>query len=161
MYAKIRPRRGTATEWSSINPVLKEGEMGVEYPDSGIGTGLCKFKLGDGYTQWNDLSYAFNAVAADAIYGGTPSVSHDICLRSGTTEQWEAENPILKLGEIVWDTTLYAFKCGDGEHSFVELNYIGYTWEMDQEYDFGDIDEGEIIPTVDDKDYDFGDLDDL
>jgi hypothetical protein len=32
---------------------------------------------------------------------------------------------------------------------------------MDQEYDFGDIDDGEIVPTVDDKDYDFGDLDDL
>lgn len=161
MYSKIRPRRSTATEWSIINPVLLEGELGIEVPDIGVGKGLSKFKIGDGYTQWNDLPYAFDANAAQAIYGGTPSVSHDICLRSGTTDQWEIDNPILKVGEIVYDRTLHAFKCGDGEHSFTELDYIGYTWSMDQDYDFGDIDEGEIIPGPDDKDYDFGDIDDL
>ncbi len=161
MFAKIRPRRATATEWSAINPVLMEGEMGIEYPDTGVGTGLCKFKMGDGYTQWSDLPYAFNSAAAEAIYGGTVTVSHDIYLRTGTTDEWETEDPVLGLGEIVFDVTLAAFKCGDGEHSFTNLNYIGYTWEMDEEYDFGDIDDGEIVPTVDDKDYDFGDLDDL
>lgn len=161
MYAKIRPRRSTATEWSIINPVLQEGELAVEYPDTGVGTGLCKFKIGDGRTQWNDLKYAFNAVAAEAIYGGTPSVSHDICIRSGTTDQWETADPILKLGEIVFDSTMYAFKCGDGERTFTQLEYIGYKWEMDHDYDFGNIDAGPIIPTQDDKDYDFGSLDDL
>ncbi len=161
MYAKLRPRRSTATEWSTINPVLQEGELGIENPDTGVGTGLCKFKLGDGYTQWNDLPYAFDATAAQAIYGGTVTVSHDICLRSGTSDEWETEDPVLKLGEIVFDSTKAAFKCGDGEHAFTKLNYIGYTWEMDKEYDFGDIDDGEIVPTIDDKDYDFGDLDNL
>lgn len=160
MLSKIRPRRSTATEWSVINPILKEGEFAIEYPDTGIGTGLCKFKIGDGRTAWNALKYSFDANAAEAIYGGTATVSHDICLRSGTTDEWETEDPILKLGEIVFDSTLYAFKCGDGEHSFTALNYIGYTWEMDQDYDFGDLDEGDV-PSVDDKDYDFGDLDDL
>lgn len=159
MKAKIRPRRSTATEWAIMNPVLLEGEWGVEYPDSGIGTGLCKFKFGDGRTAWNDLPYAFTANAAAAIYGGTVTVSTDICLRSGTTDEWEAENPVLKLGEPAWDRTMYAFKVGDGEHTFNELDYIGYTWEMEQDYDFGDIDEGEIIPGPDDKDYDFGDID--
>jgi hypothetical protein len=159
MYATIRPRRSTATEWSIVNPVLKEGEIGIENPDTGIGTGLCKFKLGDGYTSWNDLPYAFNASAAQAIYGGTVSVFHDICLRSGTSDEWEIENPVLKLGEIVFDTTKSAFKCGDGEHAFNDLAYIGYSWEMEEDYDFGDIDDGEIIPSPDDKDYDFGDSD--
>lgn len=161
MYAKIRPRRSSATEWSLINPVLKEGELAVEYPDSGVGTGLSKFKIGDGYKKWNDLPYAFDATAAGAIYGGTVTVHHDIFLRSGSTDEWETENPVLGLGEIVFDYTKKAFKCGDGEHPFKSLDYIGYTWEMDTDYDFGDIDEGEIIPTVDDKDYDFGDIDNL
>lgn len=161
MKAKLRPRRSTATEWSVINPILHEGELGIEYPDSGIGTGLCKFKLGDGYTSWNDLPYAFNATSAESIYGGTVSVSRDICLRSGTTDEWESENPILSLGEVVFDRTLYAFKVGDGEHGFNDLDYIGYTWEMEEDYDFGNIDDGEIIPGPDDKDYDFGDLEDL
>ena len=67
MFAKIRPRRSTATEWNLINPVLKEGELGIEYPDTGVGTGLCKFKLGGGYKKWEDLPYAFDATAAEAI----------------------------------------------------------------------------------------------
>ena len=159
MHAKIRPRRSTATEWSTINPILQEGELGIECPDTGVGTGLCKFKVGDGYTQWNDLPYAFDAAAAQAIYGGNVTISHDICLRSGTTDEWETEDPVLKLGEAVYDSTLHAFKCGDGEHTFTKLDYIGYTWDMEQDYDFGDLDEGE--PPSDDKDYDFGDLDDL
>ena len=159
MYAKLRPRRSTATEWATINPVLQEGELGIEHPDTGIGTGLCRFKLGDGYTQWNDLPYAFDATAAQAIYGGTVTVSHDICLRSGTSDEWTTEDPILKYGEIVFDSTKADFKCGDGEHPFSNLGFIGYTWEMQKEYDFGDIDEGVIIPTADDKDYDFGDID--
>ena len=161
MFAKLRPRRSTKAEWESINPVLKEGEMGIEVPDTGVGTGLCKFKIGDGYKKWLDLPYAFDATAAEAIYGGTPSISHDIWLRTGTTDEWETVNPVLGIGEIVYDITVNAFKCGDGEHVFTDLVYIGYTWEMDEEYDFGDIDDGEIIPTVDDKDYDFGDIDDL
>lgn len=160
MYAKIRPRRSTATEWSILNPVLAEGEMGVEVPDSGVGTGLSKFKFGDGYTQWNDLPYAFDANAAQAIYGGNPFVSRDICLRAGTTDEWETEDPILKYGEVVIDTTLRAFKIGDGEHSFIELEYIGYIWQMDEDYDFGDLDAGQE-PEPEDRDYDFGDLDNL
>ena len=157
-YAKLRPRRSTKTEWELINPILMEGEMGIEFPDSGIGTGLCKFKLGDGFKRWSDLPYAFNASSAEAIYGGTVSVFHDICLRSGTTAEWETSNPVLGLGEIVFDITKGAIKIGDGEHQFTSLEYIGYTWELDQEYDFGDIDEGEIVPGPDDKDYDFGEL---
>lgn len=157
-YAKLRPRRGTTTEWNLHNPVLMEGEMGIEFPDSGIGTGLCKFKLGDGYKKWTELPYAFDATSATGIYGGTTSTYHDIWLRAGTTEEWETLNPILGLGEIVFDITKGSIKVGDGEHHFKSLKYIGYTWEMDQDYDFGDIDEGEIIAGPDDQDYDFGEL---
>ena len=138
MYAKIRPRRSTTTEWSIINPILKEGEMGIEFPDTGIGSGLCKFKFGDGETQWNDLPYAFDANAALAIYGGNAIISHDICIRTATTDEWETENPVLKVGEIAFDITQYAFKCGDGEHTFNELDYMG---SDGFDYDFGDLDE--------------------
>ena len=56
-FAKIRPRRGTANEWSSVNPILVEGEIGIEVPDSGVGTGKVKIKFGDGVKRWNDLPY--------------------------------------------------------------------------------------------------------
>ena len=162
MYAKLRPRRSTTDEWNSVDPILLEGELGIEYPNTGIGTGFCKFKLGDGITKWTELPYAFDAQAASSIYGGSVSGGHsDICLRSGSTDEWTAEDPILKVGEIVFDSTLYAFKCGDGEHAFSKLDYIGYIWEMEQDYNFGDLEEEDIDPVhPDDKDFDFGDLDD-
>lgn len=139
MYAKIRPRRSTTTEWNIINPILKEGELGIEFPDSGIGTGLCKFKIGDGVRTWTTLPYAFDAVAATAIYGGGVTVSHDICLRTGTRDEWIAEDPVLKIGEIAFDITEYGLKLGDGEHTFTQLDYIGSIDNFD--FDFGDLDE--------------------
>jgi hypothetical protein len=43
-------RRGTTTEWSTANPTLAAGEIGVN-------TDTYQFKLGNGSTAWNDLSY--------------------------------------------------------------------------------------------------------
>lgn len=157
-YAKLRPRRGTMSEWELIDPVLMEGELGIEFPDSGIGTGLCKFKIGNGILKWSDLPYAFDAGAALNIDAGDVTSTSYIYLKRGTTEEWEALDPILSNGEIVYDETKQAIKVGDGITKFSDLNYIGYTWEMDQEYDFGDINEGAIVPGPDDEDYDFGDI---
>jgi hypothetical protein len=158
-YAKIRPRRGTRANWELIDPILMEGELGIEFPDSGVGTGLSKFKIGDGIHKWSDQPYAFDATTALNVDGGSVSVSHDILLRRGTTEEWEDSNPILKVGEPVYDESKQALKIGDGISRFKELDYIGYTWEMDQEYDFGNIDDGAIIPGPDDQDFDFGNID--
>ena len=77
-FAKIRLRRGPKTEWEEINPVLMEGEWGVEYPDAGLGTGLCKVKIGNGSSKWTDLTYALNPFGADSINGGTVDDSHTI-----------------------------------------------------------------------------------
>lgn len=57
-YVKIRPRRGTAGQWTSANPVLAEGEIGYEVPDAGVGTGVSRIKIGDGSTAWSELPYA-------------------------------------------------------------------------------------------------------
>ena len=47
----IKLRRGTASEWTTNNPILAAGEMGIE-------TDTRKFKFGDGTTPWNTLAYA-------------------------------------------------------------------------------------------------------
>ena len=60
-YVKIRPRRGTASQWEYANPILSEGEMAFEVPSTGVGTGLINIKQGDGQNSWNNLPYAFNA----------------------------------------------------------------------------------------------------
>ena len=56
MAVTIKLRRGTTSEWSSYNPVLAEGEVGIDLT-------LDKFKIGDGTTPWNSLGYAAATVA--------------------------------------------------------------------------------------------------
>ena len=64
---RIQVRRGTSTDWSSVNPTLAAGEIGFE-------TNTKKIKVGDGTTAWNSLSYvssdsgAVGEIAMDAIY---------------------------------------------------------------------------------------------
>lgn len=51
MAVKFQLRRDTAADWTANNPILSEGEPGVE-------TDTLKFKLGDGTTAWTSLDYA-------------------------------------------------------------------------------------------------------
>jgi len=138
-YAKIRPRRGTEYEWASYNPVLAEGELAIQFPDSGIGTGLCKFKVGDGVSPWNNLVYAFDGTAASAIDGGGINATALIQVRSATASAWANTNPILAEREIAYDITKNAIKIGNGSSRWNSLPYItaGTIMEDDTTYDFG------------------------
>lgn len=51
VYARVQNGYDTAANWSTNNPVLLAGEMGVE-------SDTLKYKFGDGSTNWNDLDYA-------------------------------------------------------------------------------------------------------
>lgn len=51
MAIKIQFRRGTASEWTTANPILSQGEAGYEY-DTG------RFKVGNGLSPWNSLAYS-------------------------------------------------------------------------------------------------------
>lgn len=46
--AKIKLRRDTSTGWATINPILAEGEPGLE-------TDTDLLKIGDGVTHWTAL----------------------------------------------------------------------------------------------------------
>ena len=48
---KIIQRHDTAANWTTINPILASGEMGVE-------TDTNKFKFGNGTSTWSGLAYA-------------------------------------------------------------------------------------------------------
>lgn len=50
MATLIQLRHDTASRWTSVNPTLAEGEIGIE-TDTG------KIKVGDGTTAWNSLAY--------------------------------------------------------------------------------------------------------
>ena len=62
-YCKIRPRRGSQSQWEYANPILAEGEMAFEVPETGVGTGAINIKQGDGQTAWVNLPYALNAAS--------------------------------------------------------------------------------------------------
>lgn len=49
----IKLRRGIASDWTAINPVLDEGEFGYELDTR-------NFKIGDGSLHWNDLEYVID-----------------------------------------------------------------------------------------------------
>ena len=50
MAVQIQLRSGTAAQWTSANPILADGELGLE-----INT--LAFKVGDGVSNWADLDY--------------------------------------------------------------------------------------------------------
>ncbi|MFN9301734.1 MAG: hypothetical protein ACK6DA_03075, partial [Candidatus Kapaibacterium sp.] len=49
-FIQFQFRRGLSTEWTTANPILASGEMGIE-------TDTDLFKIGDGSTTWNLLPY--------------------------------------------------------------------------------------------------------
>ena len=53
---RIQLRRDTATNWSTSNPVLLEGELGIELDST-----RNRIKIGDGVTAWNSLPYFLDA----------------------------------------------------------------------------------------------------
>jgi hypothetical protein len=50
MAVQIQFRNDTAANWTSANPILAVGELGLE-----TNTGF--FKIGNGSTAWNSLAY--------------------------------------------------------------------------------------------------------
>jgi hypothetical protein len=60
----IQVRRDTATNWTSLNHTLAQGEIGLE-------TDTKKFKIGDGLTAWTSLKYISEQYQAGQIYYDT------------------------------------------------------------------------------------------
>ena len=50
MANRIQLRRDGAQQWANVNPILAQGELGIEIDTS-------RLKIGDGVTSWNSLKY--------------------------------------------------------------------------------------------------------
>ena len=77
MPQQIQLRRGTTAQWSSANPTLSAGELGVD-------TSLTKFKVGNGSTAWNSLGYS-TITFQGAYASGTTYYPNDIVTYSNQT----------------------------------------------------------------------------
>ena len=84
MAVKIQMRRDTAANWTSANPTLAEGELGLE-------TDTTFYKIGTGSTAWTSLAYgtiagvpSSNSITSAMIVNGT-IVAGDIASDAITT----------------------------------------------------------------------------
>lgn len=61
-YNIIRPRRGIKSLWNTYKSrIYKNGEMLVESPETGVGSGPVNIKFGDGITDYEHLPYGVMA----------------------------------------------------------------------------------------------------
>jgi hypothetical protein len=68
MAIRIQLRRGLSTEWTSVDPILAEGEMGLE-TDTG------KFKVGNGIDEWSLRPYASGPTGPTGPTGAASTVT--------------------------------------------------------------------------------------
>ena len=87
MAVSILLRRGTAAEWTASNPILLEGEVGVE-------TDSKKLKVGDGLTVWASLPYiTLTPSAAASLYAtiNNPTFTGSVSLGTGVNLVFEGQ----------------------------------------------------------------------
>ena len=77
MATRMQQRRGTASQWTSANPVLNAGEMGWESDTN-------KFKIGDGTNHWADLDYFI-----DGNSTANPAFGSNIVFEGVTANEFE------------------------------------------------------------------------
>ena len=127
MADMIQIRRDTAANWTSANPTLAQGELGIE-------TNTSKLKSGNGTTVWNSLGYlidtgsyitatstntltnkTWNSNAIGAAYGGTGltavGTSGNVLKSNGSVwvsspEQSDAGGTVTSIGVVGGSTGL-------------------------------------------------------
>ena len=112
MAVNIQLRRDTAANWTLHNPVLADGEIGIE-----TGSSPLKIKIGNGVDDWQTLTYV--PVKGDAGPAGP----------SGTLEDnFETVSKNIKqypssLGYTSGDLTSVVYDLGGGDSITKTLNY--------------------------------------
>tara|TARA_R110000772_G_scaffold16632_2_gene47084 strand:- start:107 stop:667 length:561 start_codon:yes stop_codon:yes gene_type:complete len=93
MALQWQVRRDTANNWTNGNPIIAEGEFGIELES--LNTPNLKLKIGDGVSAWVDLEYTLTQgeAGADGSVGTDGDSAYDIAVTGGfvgTETQWLA-----------------------------------------------------------------------
>ncbi len=101
MPYQIELRSGTAAEWTAADPVLAQGEPGVE-TDTG------RFKLGNGVSAWAGLAYASGAVSS--VAGRTGVVTLGVTDVAGLDTALAGEQTRAETAEAALSATVAALQ---------------------------------------------------
>lgn len=119
-------KNDSAENWTTKNPVLLKGELGIEI-DSNL------FKIGDGLTAWTALPYANESAPAQTTYQAIPTEGQSdldaIAAAVGSAELHEG------------DTAICIRNIGTADHkSYTAYVYNGTNWAaMDGNYDASNV----------------------
>jgi hypothetical protein len=110
----IQFRRDAAANWTSNNPILAQGELGLE-------TDTNFFKLGDGTTSWTSLAYKDKI---ESIYDvDITSISdNQILAYDSSTTKWKNESAATLLTDsmpVSMPSSGVAFRKSDGTTSIL------------------------------------------
>lgn len=103
---QVKLRNDTASNWAIENPILSQGELGVE-------TDTLKAKIGDGTTTWNSLGYAWGGGTVPTIStgsaNGTISVNGtNVAVKGLGSAAWQADSYFVKKAGDTLTGTLIA-----------------------------------------------------
>lgn len=144
VQTRIQLRHDTAANWVSVNPILLEGEIGIE-------TDTLKQKVGDGSTAWNSLAYLVDMSSKqDALVSGTniKTINNtsllgsgnidtsEIFIANGTTTYNEISNALLNGKTVFYNSGniyhQYTYSTAT-EHQFASLITL-YSGDIRVEY---------------------------
>lgn len=115
MANRIQLRRDTKINWNTVNPVLSDGEPGLEIDTR-------KIKYGDGTTPWQDLPYAGSSGSSLTDVDGVVTFPGDLLI--GTL--WpDAPMPEGDKESVIWakDDTEYLGLWWGGSQTYPEPGY--------------------------------------
>ena len=109
MANRIQLRRDTADNWDRVNPILEDGEPGLDITHNQI-------KYGDGATRWRDLNFSGGLPQAD----GVVTFPGDFLIGTLHVDQPGSEKE-----SVVWakDDTEYLGLWWGGDQIYPESNY--------------------------------------
>tara|TARA_B100001094_G_C18143697_1_gene779401 strand:+ start:591 stop:1181 length:591 start_codon:yes stop_codon:yes gene_type:complete len=114
MAVVIQIRRDGASNWSSANPTLAQGELGFE-------TDTKKFKVGDGLTAWNALGYK-DEIENLVDVNITSLADNQILVYNSATSKWKNESAATALTDnmpVSMPSSGVAFQKSDGTSSIL------------------------------------------
>lgn len=140
VVTQIQVRRGTASQWTSTNPVLAAGELGFESDTN-------KLKIGNGSSAWNSLSYVASGTAGTVtsitagtgLSGGTITSTGTIAIDTATTVDVSTAQtltnktltaPIINLALNAQTGTTYTFALTDNGKLVTASNASAQTYSI-------------------------------